>query len=128
MFRVPPDIFFDEGAAERIGSGNMRRSQAAVDKQDPNGGFPLGGLWVRPSEYSTSNGSAISLKWKDTTTASTFGSVKHRTFGPPGEAEADALAEGLRSFFCSHAEDDDFPRREMDSLHDNGKRRGKDES
>jgi hypothetical protein len=43
MFRVPPDIFFDEGAAERIGSGNMRRSQAAVDEQDPNGGFPLGG-------------------------------------------------------------------------------------
>ena len=128
MFRVPPDIFFDEGAAERIGSGNMRRSQAAVDEQDPNGGFPLGGLWVRPPEYSTSNGSAISLKWKETTTASTVGSVKHRPFGPPGEAEADALAEGLRSFFCSHAEDDDFPRREMDSLHDNGKRRGKDES
>ena len=127
MFRVPPDIFFDEGAAERIGSGNMRRSQTAVDEQDPNGGFPLGGLWVRPPEYSTSNGSAISLKWKETTTASTVGSVKHRPFGPPGEAEADALAEGLRSIFVRTLKTTISPE-EMDSLHDDGKRRGKDES
>ncbi len=118
MFRVPPDIFFDEGAAERIGSGNMRRSQTAVDEQDPNGGFPLGGKLVRPPEYSTWNGSAILLEWKETKTASTVGSVKHRPFGPPGEAEA-FFVRTLKTTISSE---------ETDSLYDDGKRRGKDES